>query len=445
MFRFSKDLYCDVRIEEVTETKIAYNLGEVEESKVRKYKGGFIRIFDGIRWYYSSTSNMDNLQAEIDELSKYATANENISDDKVVKKFEVNKGQYLKYQKNNVENISIEEKDKLLKEFFPIIKENEYISNWTATYIDRKIVKEIYSSKGTAVKFDMQNVGVGVYLNLSNGEKNFSEMYQASGDSFECIKNKNDELRRHIEKCEDMLLNAVDIEPGKYTVVLSPLASGIFAHESFGHKSEADFMVGDETMKKEWKIGTRVGNDILSIIDDGNVVGSGFIPFDDEGTKANKTYLIKNGILEGRLHSSNTAASLEEEVTGNARAKDFEFEPIVRMTTTYIGAGDKTKDELISEVKDGILIEGIKHGSGMSTFTLAPSIAYRIKDGQIAEPVNISVISGNVMETLYEIDGLSNEVELLSFVTGGCGKMEQYPLPVGFGGPYVRVKEINVQ
>ena len=107
---------------------------------------------------------------------------------------------------------------------------------------------------------------------------------------------------------------------------------------------------------------------------------------------------------------------------------------------SYIESGDKTKDELISEVKNGIYIETIKHGSGMSTFTIAPSLAYYIRDGKIAEPVNISVITGNVMETLNEIDGLSDNVEILSFILGGCGKMEQFPLPVGFGGPYMRTR-----
>lgn len=139
------------------------------------------------------------------------------------------------------------------------------------------------------------------------------------------------------------------------------------------------------------------------------------LEFDDEGTKSTKTYLIKDGILSGRLHSSLTADSLKEEVTGNARALNFEFEPIVRMTTTYIVAGEKSKEELISEIKEGILIEDIKHGSGMSTFTIAPSVAYMIRDGKISEPVNISVVSGNVMETLHEIDGISKEIEILSF------------------------------
>ena len=81
----------------------------------------------------------------------------------------------------------------------------------------------------------------------------------------------------------------------------------------------------------------------------------------------------------------------------------------------------------------------------MSTFTLAPSMAYLIENGQISKPVRFSVITGNVMKTLDQIDGVSDKLELLSFVGGGCGKMELFPLSVGFGGPFVRVKEINVQ
>ncbi|WP_454052237.1 TldD/PmbA family protein [Clostridium sp. Marseille-Q7071] len=226
---------------------------------------------------------------------------------------------------------------------------------------------------------------------------------------------------------------------------MSPEVVGVFAHESFGHKSEADFMVGDENMMNEWKIGTKVGADLLSILDYGGYLGSGYVPFDDEGTKGEKTYLIKDGILKGRLHSVKTASILKEELTGNARAINFQFEPIVRMTNTYIEKGEKTKEELISEVEEGIYIHNCRYGTEMSTFTIAPNRAYMIRNGKIAEPVNISVITGNVMETLYNIDGVSKELEFENNIWGGCGKMEQYPLSVSIGGPYVRVKNIEVQ
>lgn len=240
--------------------------------------------------------------------------------------------------------------------------------------------------------------------------------------------------------CEE----AVAVKPGTYICVFSPQTTGVFAHESFGHKSEADFMVGDETMKREWAIGKKVGTEMLNIIDTGLNEGSGYVPFDDEGCRARKNYLVKDGLLAGRLHSGSTAAILGEESTGNARALNFEYEPLVRMTTTYIDAGKQTKEELFAGIEEGVYIDNLNHGSGMTTFTIAPRRAYMIRNGQLAEPVRISVITGNVMKTLHEIDGISNEVEMFSFALGGCGKMEQYPLPVAFGGPYIRVNGIQV-
>jgi TldD protein len=140
-----------------------------------------------------------------------------------------------------------------------------------------------------------------------------------------------------------------------------------------------------------------------------------------------------------------TAATLGEQPTGNARAVNFEYEPIVRMTTTYISPGELTFDELLEGIETGIYVSSLNHGSGMSTFTLAPNQAFMIRSGRIAEPVRISVISGSVFQTLKEIEGITRDWKILSFSLGGCGKMEQYPLPVGFGGPYVRVRSLNVQ
>ena len=216
-------------------------------------------------------------------------------------------------------------------------------------------------------------------------------------------------------------------------------------HESFGHKSESDFMVGDEAMRAEWALGKRVGQDLLNIIDDGTITGTGYTLFDDEGTKGRRTDIIRSGLLTGRLHSVPTSVALEEGLTGNARAVDFEFEPIVRMTTTYIEKGTRPFEDIIAEMDTGIYLETLKHGSGMSTFTLAPARAYKIEGGKITSPVKISVVTGNVFSTLQEVDAVSEEFELTSFVGGGCGKMEQYPLPVGFGGPYTRVRKLKVQ
>ena len=192
-------------------------------------------------------------------------------------------------------------------------------------------------------------------------------------------------------------------------------------------------------------LGKKVSTDVLSIYDTGDIAGAGYVPYDDEGTKTKKTYLIKDGILTGRLHSAKTAADIGEELTGNARAINCDFEPIVRMTTTLIeGKGDNSFKDLVKQIRYGYFIKTCKHGSGLSRFTIAPNIAYRIENGKITCPVKIAVISGDVFETLGKIDGVS-KAEDMQIIGGNCGKMEQYPLKVSLGGAYISVSEMNVQ
>ena len=445
MFTYPKDLYTDIRIEEVFETKIIYELGEIQELKTRNHKGAFIRIFDGEKWYYSATTDLENLQEEINKLSAYGTPNKNINQHRVINGFEVHKETLRKYDNERIYDIPMKNKQDLLTSYFPIVDNNPTITYWKALYNDKRVVKNFYSSKGSEISYDSQWAGFAISMNFVKGKNRFTESFQKASDSFEDLLDQQEKCKALIKKCEDFVENAKPVVPGKYTTILAPAVAGVFAHESFGHKSESDFMIGDETMKKEWAIGKKVGADILSIIDDGGILQGGYLPFDDEGTQGKRTEIIKDGILTGRLHSGTTAASLEESLTGNARSINFEFEPIVRMTNTYIDQGTRRKEELISEIQEGIYIESFNHGSGMSTFTIAPALAYYIRDGKIAEPVNISVVTGNVMKTLALIDGVSDKVEFASFITGGCGKMEQFPLAIGFGGPYVRVKEMEIQ
>ncbi|OAA29917.1 peptidase [Kosmotoga arenicorallina S304] len=446
MFKFPEGLYTDVRIEDVFQTSIQITMGKLDDVKEKSYKAAFIRLYDGKRWYYSSTSDVDSIQKEIEALASIACKNENIKEDPIFQRFEVHKSEFLKFTgKDSVKECALNEKMELLKNYSPIIASSEYVKLWRANYIDLHVKKSFHSSKGSNIVFDTQRVGMRISYELSDGDRKFADRFDRGSNYFSQLKGLEEEIKSRFGKSIHFLKEAAEIKPGKYTVVLSPEAAGVFAHESFGHKSESDFMIGDKSMEEEWKIGKKVGSEILSIVDDGSIMGTGYTPFDDEGTKAKETYLIKKGVLSGRLHSAKTAAALGEGLTGNARALNFEFEPIVRMTTTFIKGGDKTFEELISDIKEGIFVETLKHGSGMSTFTLAPSMAYMIRDGKIAEPVKISVVTGNVFETLNEIEGLTKDVKILEFALGGCGKFEQFPLPVGFGGPYVRVKSLNVR
>lgn len=445
MYQFPKGFYTDVREETVHATSITIENGVLKENKTKKEQGVIIRLYDGNRWYISSTTDLDQVQEEIDSLAGMALPCPDIEEDPIVRKYEVNREIQLKYTDCDVSQISNEKKLSVAEQYCKCFQDYKEIQQWKVYYVDNHTQKHIVSSKGCDVSFDTQNCCVSPRYVLMKDDKPFYGRKDIYRMKFDELSGHEEELHAVIK--EDILYNenAVPVEPGEYTCIFSPAVTGVFAHESFGHKSESDFMVGDENMKREWAIGTRVGAELLNIVDTGLEEGSGYVPFDDEGTRAKKTYLIKDGILSGRLHSAMTAAALDEELTGNARAVNFQFEPIVRMTATYVAAGESTKEELIAGVKKGIYISDYNHGSGMSTFTIAPNKAYMIRDGRLAEPVRISVITGNVMHTLHEIDGLSKEFELCSFALGGCGKMEQFPLRVGLGGPYMRVKHLTVQ
>lgn len=446
MYKFKSGFYADVRIEDRYNTFVSIRNGHLEDCRETRVKRAFIRVFDGKMWYYSSTSDMDCIQNELDELYSMGCSNCGIEENETVQRFQVNREVRLKFSDSCVRDINIEKKRGFLEEISGLFQSG-YLNSLLASYLDKHVLYEFYSSKGAKLRHDFQTAGIACRLSLSKDGEILDEQFSKADVSFEKLKEriKYKEIKDFISECETFLLNAVPAMPGSFPVILSPVAAGVFAHESFGHKSEADFMIGDETLKKEWRMGKRIGAQELSVYDWGLIEGSGYTPYDDEGNAADKTYLIKNGILIGRLHSASTAAELNENVTGNARAVSAWYEPIVRMTTTVIQEGKLSLNQLFSGIKYGYFIKSVRHGSGMSTFTIAPGLCYEIVDGKICRPVKIAVITGSVFETLSLIDGLSDKCEIHAFVTGGCGKMEQFPLSVGMGGPYVRISAMNVR
>ena len=170
----------------------------------------------------------------------------------------------------------------------------------------------------------------------------------------------------------------------------------------------------------------------------------GYIAYDDEGVKTRKNYLIKEGKLTGRLHSRETAAKLGEDVTGNARAISYQYSPIVRMTNTYIEPGSETVKNMIESIDNGLYVIGDLGGStDLEKFGFAAQKAYTIKNGKLGKLVRDTILSGNVFETLANIDMISGDFKLIGGL-GGCGKGGQSPLPVSLGGPHIRVKNVLI-
>jgi TldD protein len=209
--------------------------------------------------------------------------------------------------------------------------------------------------------------------------------------------------------------------------------------------SEADFIYENPKAQEMMTLGRRFGPDFLNVIDDGTLEGeNGHTSYDDEGVKGNKTFLIKEGILVGRLHSRETAGRMNEQPSGNARAIDFAFRPIVRMTNTYIDKGEFSCRELFGRVKNGIYACGFIGGmTDLERFTFSSAYAYKIENGRITTPLRDVILSGNVFETLNNITMIGNDLTLFGGL-GGCGKGGQSPLPVTDGSPHILITKVLV-
>ena len=238
-------------------------------------------------------------------------------------------------------------------------------------------------------------------------------------------------------------LEAKPVKGGQYTVVLDPYLAGVFIHEAFGHLSEADFVYENPRMQDLLTLGKPLAIEQLNVVDDATLAGlPGSLKYDDEGVPAQRKYLIKDGILQQRLHSRETAGKMHESPTGNARAISATYPTIVRMTNTGIEAGDCSFEEMIGDIEEGVYAVRMLGGqTNGEMFTFAAAEGYMIRNGQIAEPVSDVTLSGNVFQTLKDIEAIGNDS---LYVSGGCGKGGQSPLAVSVGGPHVRINGVVV-
>lgn len=308
MLKFPRDLYSDVRVEDVAETTLVLEDGELKQCTESRRRGAFVRVYDGKRWYNSATTEPDRLQQELDTLAAMAEPNPAIGDDPVVRRFEVNRDCVLRWQAGDLRAVPVEQKLALLRSYQPLL-ERSGLAATRARYLDVHVDKTFRSSLGADIRQDYQHCGIALGYTVTGANAPFTNGQQRYASDFAGLQGCQEGLRAAIAEDVNYAMHAVPVEPGEYTCVLSPTVAGVFAHESFGHKSESDFMLGSETMRREWELGKQVGWEGLSILDSGVPNGSGYCPYDDEGTRARDTYLVKNGVLTGRLHSAATAAA----------------------------------------------------------------------------------------------------------------------------------------
>lgn len=218
------------------------------------------------------------------------------------------------------------------------------------------------------------------------------------------------------------LLNAKAPPSGKFRVVVHPTLCATLLHEAIGHPLEADLAMSGGGFGNQ--IGKLVSSELVTIYDDGQVEGGlGFFLYDDEGVECKHTILIKNGVLRSFMHDRTSAALAEVLPTGNAHAWDYSVEPLIRQTNIGIEAGDYAEEELIEDIKEGLLLEGTFGGQAdvNADFTFGFQSAKRIQHGKLTEELRGANVAGNAIEVFKTIDAVGKKAVLRP---GACGKFQ---------------------
>ncbi len=241
------------------------------------------------------------------------------------------------------------------------------------------------------------------------------------------------------------LLHAHEPEAGAYPVVVAPGWGGVMVHECFGHSMEGD-TIRKQTSIRAGQRGRQVAARGVTIVDSGVVPYSrGSFRVDDEGTPAQRTVLVEDGMLVGYMWDLLNARLTGEKPTGNGRRNSYRDYPLCRMTNTYIEGGPASPDDVIGSVQRGLFCKNLGGGSvnpADGNFSFQVTEAWQIENGRLTHPVRNATLTGNGNDAMLKIDAVASDLKI-DGTTGSCGKNGQWK-PCGVGQPTVRFTEMTV-
>ena len=434
--------YVEIRLEQSEATRLLYRGRELEEIGRTSGVGGNVRALAGGGWGFTCFNDLSELKGKVDTAVSHArqVGGERVSlaevepqSDIVAPELPADPGA-----------VSLANKKQILDEYAGVMLGVNGVQTCTIGYGDsrRKIV--FASSQGAYIEQER----VDLSLRLAAMARDGGEVQQAgvslgSNGDFSVVQSLHKQAEELAHRAVE-LLKAPMVKGGEHTVVLDPVLAGVFIHEAFGHLSEADHVYENDRLREIMYMERRFGGTHLNVVDGAAIPGlRGSYRYDDEGTPATRTTLIRDGVLVGRLHSRETAARMGETPSGNARAISYQFPPIVRMTNTLIEPGHASVEDLISEIQEGVYVRNWYGGmTSMEMFTFSAGEAFMIRNGKVAELLRPVMLTGNLFTTLENLDAVANDLDMNQ--GGGCGKGGQSPLAVSNGSPHIRIQRCLV-
>ena len=427
--------YIDIRCGMGDNTSILMKDGNVDEINTGMSLGTRIRVLKNGAWGFAYTTDI----AKIDEITETALKlSDSLKGDVKLSESDIIKDKVEVDVKIPFKDISIEEKKDIMKSANDAASIDK-VNSTTVGYSDSEVNELFMNSEGSEIQVKTSRVRMALNASATNGEIiQFGHGSLGGVKGFEIIADADiEEFGRNIGEKAVRLLDAKPAPSGQFPVVADSELTGVLIHEALGHATEGDLILQNDSILKD-KLGTQIASDIVNIFDDASLKdGFGYYPYDVEGVKTKPNQLVKDGKLISLLNSRETSSKLDMTSSGNARSIIAD-QPIVRMSNTFLEPGDMEVDELFEGIDYGMYLKGSRGGqvdTGKGIFQFNAAEGYLIENGEITTSLRDVSLSGNILETLKNIDAIANDFKLS---VGFCGKGGQ-TVPVGDGGPHTRI------
>jgi len=319
------------------------------------------------------------------------------------------------------------------------------------------------STEGAMIRQERIESGAGMEAFAADDKAFAKRSYpQSFGGDFACdgwnfvIKMDLPGNGERIAKQALELLKAKPCPKSRKDIVIDGSQMALQVHESLGHPAELDRVFGTEAayagrsfIKPDMRSCFKYGSPIVNITADATIPHAfGGLKYDDEGVKAKRVYLVKNGIFCDYLDSREDAARLGVEPMGAMRASGWNRIPIVRMVSVNLEPGDLTFGQLISGIDDGIYFETTLSWSiddHRLNFQFSTEIGWEIKNGKLGEMIRTPSYQGITPEFWGSCDGIGNRDLWHVWGVPNCGKGEpMQTMHVSHGTAPTRFRNIQV-
>ena len=434
--------FAEIFFEDTNQSSIRVTSGDVSSVTFNNIHGAGVRLMVGTDVVYGYTNDVS--ESSIRKLMIQLRASFNGTANKAQKLGEAKTFTYT--IKKPMKDVSQEEKAQKLVALSNIIKAyDERIVQAVTMLLNWEQNVLVVNSNGV-YQDDIRTYARIILMSVASENGQMQQVFEGPGRAmgFEIFDEIDTEaLAKDVAERSILMLSAEPIVAQEMPVVLHKGWGGVIFHEACGHPLEAT-SVAKGLSPFVGKLGEKIGSDVVTAYDDGDVAGAwGRTNFDDEGMKTQKNLLIENGILKSYLVDYRNGFKMDQKPTGSGRRQNYKFPPTSRMNTTYIANGKDDYQDIIKDTKYGLFAKQLGGGQvspATGEFNFAVTEGYMIEDGKLTKAVKGAMLIGKGHEVLFKIDRVANN---LDFGQGMCGSLSG-SIPVDVGQPTIRVSKITV-